>query len=566
VLVASVALCAPTLFGGLALDDYLLFSRQAYPDSTAWPGRTPLDLFSWLDPAHNVRLIDGEGMPWWTYSAARCAFFRPLSSLTHAFDWAVARDSAVVMHLHSVLWFGLLIWVAAKAYASLIDSPWVAAVAAVMFALDSAHGSAIGWISNRNALVAGVFAIATLFFHQRAQRLRSPRDRVLATLSFALALLSGELAVGTLGYLGAYALFCDRRNPWLQRALALVPYAITSVLWAYARQLGHYGSFGLNAYIDPLAEPGEFLANLLPRITVLWASQVARLSADVQTLIPAAWVPYWMVAAVGVCLLSLWLVFPVLRRNAAARFFASGALLSAVPLAATIPADRLLVVTGFGVMPLLAQALHDALQADLQGSLEPFVQKLRRPVAVVLACLHLFVEPLALPVSALAVSGVARWTEQADLSLPVDEQLADGIAIVAAIPDSVLLSYLPDMRRWNGKPRPRKLYWLAATPGQASFERRAPNHLRVSAPQGLFDRRSEARSQHFAFKPGDKVVLSELTIEIVELNELGLPSVCDFVFAQPLDASQYRWQTWRGDKLQPFTVPALGQTATESTS
>jgi hypothetical protein len=264
-----------------------------------------------------------------------------------------------------------------------------------------------------------------------------------------------------------------------------------------------------------------------------------------------------MVAAVVVCVLSLWLVLPLLRRDAAARFFASGALLSAVPLAATIPADRLLVVTGFGVMPLLAQAIHDALQAELLGAREPFFETLRRPFAVAFACLHLFVEPLVLPVSALAVSGVARWTEQADLSLPVDPTLVDEVVIVAAIPDSVLLSYLPDMRRWNGKPRPKKLYWLAATPGQTRFERLGVNRLRVSAERGLFDRRSEARSQHFAFKPGDKVALSELTIEIIQLNELGLPSVCDFVFNRPLEASEYRWQTWRGDKLQPFTVPAL---------
>jgi hypothetical protein len=124
----------------------------------------------------------------------------------------------------------------------------------------------------------------------------------------------------------------------------------------------------------------------------------------------------------------------------------------------------------------------------------------------------------------------------------------------------VLLTYLPSMRDWAGKPRPDKLYWLDAMPGEAVIERRSSDTLRVSAREGLFDRRSEARGQGVAFKPGDKVVLSELTIEILALNHDGLPSVCDFVFAHPLEFSKYVWQTWQNGKLRSFQVPKLGET------
>jgi hypothetical protein len=116
------------------------------------------------------------------------------------------------------------------------------------------------------------------------------------------------------------------------------------------------------------------------------------------------------------------------------------------------------------------------------------------------------------------------------------------------------------MRAWTGKPSPERLYWLDAMPGNAQFERRTENRLRVSASQGLFDRRTEARGMTFALKPGDKVVLTEMTIEVLELNRAGLPSVCDFVFASPLDSLRYRWQTWQDGRLRNFELPKVGET------
>jgi hypothetical protein len=265
---------------------------------------------------------------------------------------------------------------------------------------------------------------------------------------------------------------------------------------------------------------------------------------------------------------AAWFVLPVLRRRPSARFFALGALLSLLPLAATIPADRLLVLVGFGVMPLLALAMHDALQSA-RGFKSPAAaldRTARRKAAVLLACVHLVLEPMLLPISALSTAFVAHWTELADDSLPADARLPEQVVIVAAVPDSVLLSFLPSMRDWTGKPRPKKLYWLDATPGEAIFERRGESTLRVSAQRGLFDRRSEARGKHVAFRPGDKVVLSELTIEVVELNREGLPSVCDFVFALPLESPKYRWETWQDGGLRSFHVPQLGQHKRVSTS
>lgn len=37
----------------------------------------------------------------------RTVFFRPIASLTHAFDWGVLGERPWAMHLHSVLWYAL---------------------------------------------------------------------------------------------------------------------------------------------------------------------------------------------------------------------------------------------------------------------------------------------------------------------------------------------------------------------------------------------------------------------------------------------------------------------------
>jgi hypothetical protein len=142
--------------------------------------------------------MDGLGLPWWTYEGARCAFLRPLASLTHAVDYALFPHGVALMHVHNLFWFGVMIWAAGRAYGAMLDSRLVAAIALTMFAFDSSHGMAVSWISNRNALLSGALSFATLYCHQHARRSGSRRYTFAAWLAFALALLSGELALALL--------------------------------------------------------------------------------------------------------------------------------------------------------------------------------------------------------------------------------------------------------------------------------------------------------------------------------------------------------------------------------
>jgi hypothetical protein len=560
----ALLLVSPSVFSGFAADDYILLYELRASGARDWAGTPPLDLYRLFDPAHVKRLIDGAGLPWWTYAEANCAFMRPLSGLTHLADQYLAPNNPLIAHLQNLLWFGLLIGLVAAAYRRLLDHAWAAGLASAMFALDSAHGSTVGWIVNRSALIGAAFGVAALLCHDRWRRAAGSGYAVAAWACFALGMFSAELSLGSLGYLLAYALFIDRGSLG-RRTLSLLPYALLSLVWAAARRFGQYGTSGLYTYVDPVHEPLAFAITVPARILLLLASQVSRLCSDFYEMVPAPFQVWFLLTAAISCGATLWFAWPSLRTSRPARFWGAGAVLSAVPMAATQPSDRLLTLIGVGALPVLAQAIHDSLQhnqlATAGVNARSLPVRVRARFAVALCALHLLVAPLLLPITALGTALLDGVIQTAERSLPMDARTREQTVFVAAVPDSAFMSYLPVMRSVNGKPRPRRLYWLVSTQARVQIERRALNVLRVSPARGFFDRRSEARSPLHPFSKGAKVELSDMTVHVVELTSDGRPAVCDFVFREPLESADYVWRTWRNGRLEPLPLLKVGQSA-----
>jgi hypothetical protein len=543
----------PSAFSGFAMDDYILLYQAAHRTGSEWAGSSPFDLFRWVDPNTAPRLIDGGGLAWWSYPQIQIAFLRPVSSLTHALDAALWPRSAVLMHLHSIAWLLLLMLVVERAYASLIENRWTAGVAAAMFALDSAHGLTVGWIANRNALIAGVFGVAALWCHHRA-RSGERRAYPLAWLCLGLSLFAGELGMGSLGYLLAYAV-CYETGPWRSRLRSLVPYGLLLLGWALVRRVAHYGVHGLGAYIDPVQEPLPFLRALPGRILVLLNSQITRIGADLYDLVPSAYRGAFLVGICAALAATVWLVWPTLRAVRSLRALAVGAVLSAIPLVAGAPSDRLLTLVGVGVFPVLAHAAGAALRSLRLGDRG---QGLRVALSRVLLGVHFLIDPLLLPALALWPAVIADHAQAAERSLPDSPELAGQTVFVAQVPDSVLLTYLPVMRWFERRPRPDHLHWLLATTQSAHVERLSEREMRVTCEGGCFDRHWNERSSRLPLKRGDRVQLRDMTVSILEVASDGRPIVCDFSFSQPLEASRFRWLTWQHGRLEPWQLPKPG--------
>ena len=464
------------------------------------------------------------------------------------------------MHLQSLLWFACMLLVAARAYRELSEDRLVVGLASAMFAIDGTHGAPVGWISDRNALLGGVFGTAALLFHHRHRHRAGRLDAVLAAGCFALGLLSTEAAIGSAGYLAAYAL-CFEHARLRTRLASLLPYAAIAALWLGIRHTAHYGVVGLGGYLDPFEDPIAFIRVLPQRSVVLLASQVAGLCSDLFDAVPLIFQPLHLFLATACCTLVAWVGWPALRAHRDARFWAVGAGLSALPLAAAVPTDRVLTLVGLGVMPSLARIMLDALRPPLARTASPahrsaaWAVELRRDTAIGLAVIHLVLEPLMLPLVALLPSMIASSTLSLEASLPNSPTLRQQTVIVAAIPDSWMLSYLPVIRAVQGKPRPDKLYWLLASQHDARFERLGSNRLRVSSEQGFFDAHWPERNSLQPLHRGERVQLSEMMVTVLEVTPDGRPLVCDFVFSRPLESTSYLWVTWRNGRLEPFQLP-----------
>ena len=107
------------------------------------------------------RVMDAGVFPWWTDPTLKAEFLQALTVLTHRLDYALWPDSPVLMHAQSLFWLGA----AGRRRRHLLPadagpdagSPrWPR----LLYAVDDARGPTVGFIANRNVLVAATFGVS----------------------------------------------------------------------------------------------------------------------------------------------------------------------------------------------------------------------------------------------------------------------------------------------------------------------------------------------------------------------------------------------------------------------
>ena len=180
----AVALAAPSITTGLSADDWLQRMIAGGQHPVAGLPKSRFDLFSFVghDRSDTYLQMNAGVLPWWTDPDVKLAFWRPLTALTHLVDWSLWPASPRAMHVHSLLWFALALLAVAVFYRRFFAAfgeadgaggralPWAAGLAIVLYALDDAHGPAVGWIANRNAMLAITFALPVMVVHDRWRR------------------------------------------------------------------------------------------------------------------------------------------------------------------------------------------------------------------------------------------------------------------------------------------------------------------------------------------------------------------------------------------------------------
>ena len=558
-------LALPSLWVGWQLDDYIHRSILLAHTGLAGLPEILMGLFVQLDgvPIHNQKLMDIGVLPWWSLETLQLAFWRPLTALTHWFDYVLWPNSAVLMHLQSLIWFGTLVAVITLFYRRLAGPTVLAGLAALLYAIDDAHGFPVGYLANRNALLSTILGVMTLITYERWRRVGWRPGALLAPFLLALALLAKESAVATLAYLFSYALFLDSGS-WRQRLLALLPCFLTFTTWWALYQFLNFGSFGAINYLDPAEQPLRFLDTLFERAPILLLGQWGWPPSDYYLSTHTNVIQLWWFGAVTFLIGLTFTIWPLIRQDKLARFWAVGMLLSLVPSCIPLPSDRLLFFVGLGAMGLLAQFLV------LVWSHPPTMPSSRLGRTVTLTfgiffvVLHLIVAPLLLP----ARSWSPRLLDEirtAINTLPIDANFANQDAVIVNAPSFFHTSYIPILRQLNDQPTPSHTRLLAT--GTQSIElHRSDHYTVVLRPENgyLLALEQWVRDPLYTISHGHRISLTGLEIEVTSLTEDSRPAEVQFRFSVPLEDKSLRWLKWKNGNYVAFTPPGVGEKMTMS--
>jgi hypothetical protein len=517
------------------------------------------DLFAFTsgEPAMNRKLMaQGLMLPWWSDEQLEIRFYRPLSSLFHHLDFALWPDSPRWMYLHSLLWLALAVVAVGYLYRSLEASPLLAGLATLLYAIDDSHGSVVSWISNRNALIASVLSVLALLAHHQFRKTGSRAGALLGPLCWLLALSASEFAVGILGYLLSYTLFLDRAR-WWRRVAALLPYAALLMAWSVVYLESGAAVRGSASYVSPWLDPVRFASIAPLRIAGLLVATLGPLPAELLLLGRREHFVWWLLLVGVVMAAAACALWPLLRRDRIARFWLAGTLLAVIPVAASFPSDRLLLLAGVGGAGLLARITAPLFQPSAWQSLGTG----QAALAVFFTVVHLGLAPLSSPLRAAQMQLVGRTLETATACLDGIEGLEQRTVVIVNAPLDALASYIQAERAWKRLPRAKHLYWLTTAGSSIQVTRRDANTLHVERADGFLSTPLERhyRAQPDALTPGEQIRLGPMTATILSVTAEGRPRSVSFRFAEALESQSYVFLSWQDGRYQPLALGKLAQ-------
>lgn len=548
----ATVLAIPSLWGGWVADDHHHRLRLTTEHNFLTPLGSPTDLFRFADASEeqNHKLMDIGIWPWWTLPNLKAAFWRPITSWTHWLDYRVWPDNPVPMHAHSILWLAALAGAAALLFRRMLGVTLVAGLAALLYAIDDARAMPVGFLSNRNALISGVFGICAIIVHDRWRRDGWRAGAILSPCLFAVGLLSAEAGIGAAGYLIAYALFLER-GPWRSRLFSLVPYLAVIVAWRTAWSMLGYGIWGIGIYVDPLLNPLRFLVELPPKMLALLLGQFLLPPSEVYLLAADQGLQLYYVVFVAVAaMLVLRAIYRRVRWDATMKFWACGMLFSLIPACSAFPADRMLTFAGLGAFALISGVLVDGVTPG---------RKFRKTLLVV----HLGIAPLLLAVRSWMPVGPPGLLEKIQIPPTFDQSIEEQSLVVVTAPVSLLASWLPEQCILGRHPAPAHTRVLAPYfSGTVEVRRPDERTLLIHPRRGFLNQIADiiCRDPNVPMALGQRVELTGMTAEVMTLTDDGRPDQVAFRFDVPLEDGSLRWLNWNGTEFAPYTPPAVGGT------
>jgi hypothetical protein len=280
----------------------------------------------------------------------------------------------------------------------------------------------------------------------------------------------------------------------------------------------------------------------------------------------------------------LFVLLPLLWNNRVALFWFVGMCLCVLPICATVPMNRNLLFVAIGAFGLMAQLLGGLFLKESWTVRSRFWRVPAWLLCITLIFTHVGVAAAARIRAPKATSFIFD-TFYSTIKFDQSPDISNKTVVIVNAPYPFLFMGLPVLRAYWNQPIPEKIRLLA--PGFTPLEiiRTADKTLRVKAQTGnllspdgsrkdfkpnfayfYYEFNSLFRPHDRPFEVGEKIELSDMTVEVIDVDGTGQPTEIQFHFAVSLDDSSLHWLqwNWKGPGLgeySTFQLPSIGKQA-----
>jgi hypothetical protein len=427
-------------------------------------------------------------------------------------------------------------------------------LALALFAVDDVHAPVVGWISNRNMIIALALSVPALWHHHRWRRTARVRSAWMAHGCLALGLCGGEAALMLVPYLVAYALFLEASSAG-RRVRSVLGYLGIVLLWRFGYSQAGYGAVGSGLYVDPALDLSAFSQLASARFLVLSLALFGFPWSDFWELYPlfSPILPPALLGFASIVLVALIaLAWPALRARPGARFWLVGCLGSVIPVCATFPHDRLLLAPSIGASAFLAEVIEHAISTNTWRSTWALPALLP---------LHLLFAPIFCWFRATTVGHLDDLLRAQNATLPGSLSVRKKTLVLLNPPLDPFAAYLSPYRELHGLPRPHAFYWLATGVSELRVTTLDEHTLSIRPREGYLWSSSQRMLRAPSLRRdawATPLVLSEATFTVNEVTADGRPAEVRVRFRKDLTDRTLTFMQWAGPGYVPFAPPAPG--------
>ena len=316
------------------------------------------------------------------------------------------------------------------------------------------------------------------------------------------------------------------------------------------------GAYGSEMYVDPLRDPLRFLELGVPKALALIGAQFLAASADLWLISLNARpvlvaIGVLAVVVMGVLVRRLWPRLDEPTRRGL-RWLTLGAVMSLVPVLATFPLNRLLLMPSIGFSALTAAVLLQGWRSE---------DRVLRYGARLLF-VTTFIGLIGWPGTAVILRLGADEQTRASLETTITDEALSRRVVVFVAPDPAASLYTPMVRMWHHKPQAQSWVTFSFAPHAHRLTRTAVDTFELEVVEGrmletVFEQLM--RSSRFPVPLGMHVKLLGTEVTVLGLDA-GLPNRIQVKFDEDPDLGGYTLAQWKDGHLVSMVLPAVGQT------